>query len=73
MQVTKYETNLKRKLKFNKTSNISFKNDSKNEENKLINVYPSIYTSSGSQSFIGFGRSAYTVLLAITFQNAQMK
>ena len=51
MQVTKYETNLKRKLFLNKTSKISFKPDIKNEENKLINIYPSEIF----QSFIGFG------------------
>lgn len=57
MQVTKFETNFKRKLFFKKTSNISFKPDIKNEENKLINIYPYIEF----QNFIGFGRSFNSV------------
>ena len=51
MQVTKYETNYKRRMFFKETTNISFKPDKKNEENKLINIYPSIEF----QNFIGFG------------------
>lgn len=51
MQVIKYETNFRRNLLLHKTSSISFKPDIKNEENKLINIYPSIEF----QSFLGFG------------------
>ena len=50
MQVTKFETNFKRKL-FLKESNINFKTDTKNEENNLINIYPDIVF----QEFLGFG------------------
>ena len=51
MQVTKYETSFKRRHIFTKTSNILFKKDEKNEENKLINIYPSIEF----QTISGFG------------------
>lgn len=51
MQITKYETNFKKRIIFKKTSDISLKKDTKNEENKLINIYPSIEF----QEFIGFG------------------
>lgn len=51
MQITKYETNFKRNLFMKKSSNIFFKQDKKNEENKLINIYPSIEF----QNIIGFG------------------
>ena len=61
MQVTKYETNFRKKDFFKKTTNISMKLDKKNEENKLINIYPDLEF----QSFIGFGRSLNTVLHAI--------
>ena len=50
MQVTKYETNLKRK-QFLKSSNAIIKDDKKNEENRLINIYPEFL----SQEFLGFG------------------
>jgi len=59
MEITKYETNFKRKLFFNKYSNISIKNDIKNEENKVINIYPDI----SFQNFIGFGRSTNRIFL----------
>ena len=51
MQVTKYETNFKKKIIFKKTSNNKLKKDTTNEENKLINIYPSIEF----QNIIGFG------------------
>ena len=51
MQVTKYETCSKKRIIFKKTDTISFKNDTKNEENKLINIYPFIKF----QNFSGFG------------------
>ena len=51
MQVTKYETNLRRKLYLYKTFDKTFKQDSNNEENKLINIYPSL----NSHKFMGFG------------------
>ena len=51
MQVTKYETNFKKRITFKKASNILIKEDTKNEENKLINIYPTIEF----QEFTGFG------------------
>ncbi|MBO4815461.1 MAG: hypothetical protein J5507_00550 [Clostridia bacterium] len=69
MQVTKYETNFKRRLFLNKTSNIKFKPDIKNEENKLINIYSDIEF----QNFIGFGRSSYSVLLVIIYLHVVKK
>lgn len=51
MQLTKYETNFKRNMFLLKTSNMFFKQDTKNEENKLINIYTSIEF----QNIIGFG------------------
>ena len=59
MQVTKYETNLKRKLFLYKTSNKIVEPDIKNEENKLINIYPSIK----SHDFMGFGGALTRVYL----------
>ena len=69
MEVTKYETNFKRRLFLKKTSNIDFKPDIRNEENELINIYPDIEF----QDFIGFGRSSYSVLLVIIYLHAQKK
>ena len=51
MEIIKYETNLRRKLFMHKSSNLSFKPNINNEENKLINIYPTI----SFQNFIGFG------------------
>ena len=51
MKITKYETNLKKRLFFKEASDISFKEDTKNEENNLINIYP----QEEFQSIIGFG------------------
>lgn len=51
MQVIKYETNFKRNLFMKKTSSIYLKQDTNNEENRLINIYPSIEF----QNIIGFG------------------
>ena len=51
MEITKYETNIKKMKYLHKTSNVIFKEDKNNEENKLINIYPEIRF----QSFIGFG------------------
>lgn len=51
MQVTKYETNYRKKIFFKESTDIVFKLDKKNEENKLINIYPLIEF----QSIIGFG------------------
>ena len=51
MDITKYETNYRRKLLLNETSNIKLKEDTYNEENKVINIYPTIEF----QEFIGFG------------------
>lgn len=73
MEVTKYETNFRRKFRFNKTTNISFEKDVKGEENKLINIYPSIYSSPESKDFVGFGRCTYSVHLATTYQKVQIK
>ncbi len=61
MLATKYETNFRRNLFLCKTSNVSFKPDLKNEENSLINIYPSLEF----QKFIGFRWSFNTALLAI--------
>ena len=69
MLVTKYETNFRRNLYFKTTPNIVFKQDDKNEENKLINIYPSIEF----QNFIGFGRSFNTVLLVIIYLHVIVK
>ena len=49
--ITKYETNFRRKLFMNETSNIKLKEDNSNEENKIINIYPNIEF----QKLIGFG------------------
>ena len=51
MNITKYETNFKRKIYMKETSNIEFKEDKYNEENNVINIYPKIEF----QEFIGFG------------------
>ena len=51
MKITKYETNFRWRLFFKKTENISFKEDTKNEENNLINIYP----QEEFQSIIGVG------------------
>ena len=51
MNIVKYETNYRKKLILHKSSDIKSKSDIKNEENKLINVYPTIEF----QDFIGFG------------------
>ncbi len=61
MNITKYETNFKRKLFIHETSNIKFTADVFKEENKLINIYPFLEF----QEFLGFGRCSYSVLLAI--------
>lgn len=63
MNITKYETNLKRKLFMYETSNIKFKPDVFKEENKLINIYHFI----DFQEFLGFGRCSYSALLAIIY------
>lgn len=64
MNITKYETNFKRKLFMNETSNnIDFMPDVYKEENKLINIYPFFEF----QEFLGFGRCSYSVLLAIIY------
>ena len=51
MEITKYETNFKKKKHMYKTTNIFVKDDSNNEENKLVNIYPDIEF----QTFNGFG------------------
>ncbi len=51
MKISKYETNIKRNVFFKEYLNFPFKEDIKNEENKLINVYPDITF----QNIIGFG------------------
>jgi len=51
MEIIKYETNYKKKKFLNKKDSISFNEDVKNEENKLVNIYPNIKF----QNFIGFG------------------
>lgn len=63
MNITKYETNFKRKLFMYETSDINFTADVFKEENKLINLYPFIEF----QEFLGFGRCSYSVLLAIIY------
>ncbi len=69
MNITKYETNFKRKLFMHETSNIKFTADVFKEENKLINIYPFVEF----QEFLGFGRCSYAVLLVITFPLAVKK
>ena len=51
MHVIKYETNLKRKMFMHESSILNFKTDMNDEENKLINIYPTV----AFQNFIGFG------------------
>lgn len=63
MNITKYETNFKRKLFMYETSNINFTADIFKEENKLINIYPFLEF----QEFIGFGRCSNSVLLVIIY------
>ncbi len=67
MEITKYETNYKKKKYLDKKVDISFKEDIKDEENKLINVYPDIKF----QGFIGFGRSPYSVLPVLIYLTVQ--
>lgn len=69
MNITKYETNFKRKLFMQESYGITMKPDIYKEENKIINVYPSIEF----QQFIGFGRCINSVLLAIIYQHVQKK
>ena len=69
MNLTKYETNFKRKLFMQKTANITMQQDTNNEENSLINIYPSVEF----QQFIGFGRSINSVLHVIIYLHVQMK
>lgn len=63
MNITKYETNLKRNLFMHETSNSNFKPDVFKEENKIINIYPFLEF----QEILGFGRCSYSVLLAIIY------
>lgn len=69
MNITKYETNFKRKLFMQETHSISMSPDIYKEENKLINIYHSIKF----QEFIGFGRCSNSVLLAIIYLYVQKK
>lgn len=69
MNITKYETNFRRKLFMNKTSNIDFTPDIYKEENKLINIYPSIEL----QKFLGFGRCFNSALPAIIYLSVLKK
>ncbi len=52
MNITKFETNIRRNLFMQETHNIFFKPDIYNEENNIINIYPSLEF----QEIIGFGR-----------------
>lgn len=63
MNITKYETNFKRNLFMHDTSNINSTADIFKEENKLINIYPSLEF----QEFLGFGRRLYSVLPVIIY------
>ena len=51
MNITKIETNFKRKLFLSTTSNLSFSKNYTNQEKELINIYPDIKY----QEIIGFG------------------
>lgn len=51
MNISKFETNLKRKLFIQETKNIQFTKNNENEENQVINIYPCVQF----QTFIGFG------------------
>ena len=51
MNIIKFETNLKRNLLMHKTNDINLKSNIKDEENQIINIYPSIEF----QTFMGFG------------------
>ena len=51
MKLTKIETNIKRNLYLNITSNLNLMPCSKPIENQVINIYPHLQ----SQSIIGFG------------------
>ncbi len=69
MNITKFETNFKRNLFMYETKDISFNQDFKHEENKLINIYPSLEF----QKFIGFGRCPNSALLVIIYLLLQKK
>ncbi len=58
MNITKFETNFKRKLFMYETHNIYLKPDVYKEENKLINIYPFFEF----QEFFGFGRCSNPAL-----------
>lgn len=51
MKLTKIETNIKRNLYLNTTSDIYFSPSTSNIENQVINIYPNLQ----DQSIIGFG------------------
>ena len=69
MNITKFETNFKRNLFMHETKDITFNDDSNNEENKIINVYPTLEF----QEFIGFGRCSNSALLVIIYLLLQKK
>ena len=69
MNITKYETNFRRNLFMNITSTSNFTSDIYKEENKLINIYPSIEF----QEFLGFGRCTNSGLHAIIYLFVQKK
>lgn len=69
MNITKFETNFRRNLFMNKTSNIDFTPDVYREENKLINIYPSIEF----QEFFGFGRCPNSGLHVMIYLSALRK
>ena len=69
MNITKYETNFRRNLFLSETSTVNFTPDVYKEENKLINIYPSIEF----QEFLGFGRCPNSGLHVIIYLLALRK
>lgn len=69
MNITKFETNFKRNLFMYETKGITFNDDSNNEENKIIKIYPTLEF----QEFIGFGRCPNSALLVIIYLLLQKK
>ena len=72
MNITKFETNYKRKLFFSRLENVKFREYSTKIENQVINIYPEIKY----QSIIGFG-GAFTeatgVALKLLPENKQQE
>jgi len=51
MNISKYETNFRRKIFMHETSNINYKEDKYDEENEVVNIYPTLEF----QEIVGFG------------------